>query len=76
LRVSSKLLIQTAGGKTTESGLEEVTEVSASRLVVQDYAEEAIIDGQVAVVRVIDEAKLLELIHKMADPGPGGANHL
>ena len=45
-------------------------------LVVQDYTEEAIIDGQIAAVVVVDKAKLLELIHEMTDPGPGGANHL
>ena len=42
----------------------------------QDYAEEAIIDRQIAAVVVIDKAKLLELIHEMTDPGPGRANHL
>ena len=42
----------------------------------QDYAEEAIIDGQIAAAGVVDKAELLELIHEMTDPGPGCAEHL
>ena len=45
-------------------------------LVVQDYAEEAVIDCHIAAVVVIDKAELLEPIHEMADLGQGGANHL
>lgn len=52
------------------------TATSSSELVVQDYAEEAVVDGQVAAVVVINKAELLELIHKMTDPRPSGTNHL
>ena len=62
--------------KTAGRGPEKFTAASSSELVVQDYAEEAIIDGQVAAVIVIDKAKFLELIHKMTDSRPSGANHL
>jgi len=71
-----KLLIQFGVGKTAGRGAETFTAASSSALVVQDYAEEAIIDGQVAAVGVIDKAKLLELIHEMTDSRPRGANHL
>jgi hypothetical protein len=47
---------------------------STSILVVQDYAEEPALDCQPVVA--IDKAKLLELIHEMADPRPGCADHL
>ena len=45
-------------------------------LVVQDYAKKATMDRQLAAAFVIEKAMLFELIHEMADPRPGGANHL
>ena len=44
-------------------------------LVVQNHTEEAIIDRQPSTF-VFKKAKLLELAHEMADPGPGYAGHL
>ena len=42
----------------------------------QDYAEEATMDHQLAAVSVIDKAKILELTHEMTDPRPGCSDHL
>src|SRR5487761_776231 len=53
----------------------EITEDSAWRLFLQEHAEEAAIDRQRAT-GVVDKAKLLELVHEMADPRTGGAHHL
>ena len=57
--------------------------VSISRLpfksahsVVQDDAEEAALNRQSAVVAVINEAKVSELVHEMTDPRASGAHHL
>ena len=47
-----------------------------SALFTQDHAHEAVVNRQRAVARVIDKAQLAELIHEMADPRPGGADHL
>ena len=38
-----------------------------SRLVVQDDAEEAALNGQSAVVAVVDKAQVPELVHEMTD---------
>ncbi len=46
------------------------------RLIVQNYAQEAAVDGQRTAAGVIDKAKLPELIHEMTDPRSRGANHL
>ena len=43
-------------------------------LVVQVHTEEAIIDRQPNAF-VINKAKLLELVHEMANPGPGSFMH-
>ena len=42
----------------------------------QDYVQEAIVNGQRAVARIIDKAQCAELVHEMTDPPPGGADHL
>ena len=48
-----------------------------TRLFVQDDAEEAAMDLQSAAgAFVIDKTQLLELVHEMTDPRPGGAHHL
>ena len=47
----------------------------ASNLVVQDDAQEAVIDRQAAAVAVIDKAMLSELIHEVTDSQPGSAHH-
>ena len=52
-----------------------ITEALTSKLVVQDHAEEAAMDGQPGAA-VIDIAELPELIHEMTDPRPGCADHL
>ena len=41
----------------------------------QDYAQEAAMDRQ-SIVVVVNKAELPELIHEMADPRPGCADHL
>ena len=82
-RVSSIMLtrlvkIYLGAGKATRSCSENNyrrIEMEA-RLVVQDHAEEAIVDRQLAVAFVIDKAELPELIQKMTDPRPGCADHL
>jgi hypothetical protein len=44
---------------------------------VQDHAQEATVNRQPAGdAFVIDKAQLLELIHEMTDPRPGGTDHL
>lgn len=43
--------------------------------VVKDHVQEAAMDGQSLVI-IVDEAILSEPVHKMADPGSGGADHL
>jgi hypothetical protein len=48
---------------------------SARLLVVQDHAEQAIMDHQ-PIAAVIDEAKVSEPIHEMTDPRPGCADYL
>ena len=63
-----QLLIQSADRKPQDGGLEEITEVWSIGLVVQDYAEEAIIDRDIPAVVVLDKAMLFELIHEMTDP--------
>src|ERR1017187_3238088 len=45
-------------------------------LFAQDHAQEAIVNGQRAVARIIDEAQRPELVHEMTGPRPGGADHL
>src|SRR5271157_5293771 len=45
-----------------------------SRLVVQDNAQQAAVDGEPTVV--VDEAEVLKLVHEMTDARPGGADHL
>ena len=45
-------------------------------LVAQDHAQEAIVNRQRALARVIDKSQCAELVHEMADPRPGGADHL
>ena len=45
-------------------------------LVAQDHAQEAAVNRQRAAARVINEAQRPELVHEMADPRPGGADHL
>ena len=54
----------------------EVGEGWASKLVVQNHAEQATVDRQPIAIAVIDKAQLPELIHEMTDPRPGCANHL
>ena len=44
------------------------------RLIVQNDAQQRAVDFQGSVV--IDEAQLPKLVHKMADTGPRGADHL
>ena len=41
-----------------------------------DYAQQATIDRQRAVARVIDKIHRPELVHEMTDPRPGGTHHL
>ena len=58
-------------------GRVEITEGLTLALVVQDHAEEAAMDLQLAAgAVVIDKAKLPELIHEMTDPRPGGTHNL
>ena len=45
-------------------------------LFAQDHAQEAIVNGQRAVARVIDKTQRAEFVHEMAHPRPGGAHHL
>ena len=45
-------------------------------LFAQNHAQEAIVNRQRAVARVIDKAQRPELVHEVTDPGTGGANHL
>ena len=52
------------------------TEVVYSMLFAQDHAQEAIVNRQRALARVIDKSQCAELVHEMADPRPGGADHL
>ena len=42
----------------------------------QDYAQEATVNRQRAVPRVIDKAQRPELVHEVTDPRPGGTDHL
>ena len=53
-----------------------ITGVGYSMLFAQDHAQEAIVNRQRAVLRVIDKAQRPELVHEMTDPRPGGADHL
>ena len=58
-------------------GLVVATEGLTARLFVQDHAEEATMDRQPAGgAVVIDKTQLLEVVHEMTDPRPGGAHHL
>ena len=52
------------------------TRKEESELVAQDHAQEATVNRQRAAARVINEAQRQELVHEMADPGPGGTDHL
>jgi len=52
-----------------------ITAGSPAILFVQDYAEETTMNRQSCLV-VVDKAKLSELVHEMADPRPGRADHL
>ena len=55
----------------------QITEGLTLALVVQDHAEEAVMDLQLAAGAVIiDKAKIPELIHEMTDPRPRGTHHL
>ena len=45
-------------------------------LFAQDYAQEATINRQPTVALVIDKAQRPEFVHEMANPRPGGADHL
>ena len=65
----SKLLIPVNKGKP-QGGL------SGDMLFAQDHAQEAIVNRQRAVVRVIDKAQRPELVQEITDPRPGGADHL
>ena len=47
-----------------------------SLLIHRDDAQEAAVNRQRAVSRVIDKALRPELVHEMTDPRPGGADHL
>ena len=47
-----------------------------ARLVVQDYAKQAALNRQPAVVAVVDKAQLPELVHEMADPRACRTHHL
>ena len=54
-----------------------ITDVGYSMLFAQeDHAQEAIVNRQRAVLRVIDKAQRPELVHEIIDPRPGGADHL
>jgi hypothetical protein len=55
-------------------GRAEIRDSTTSRLVEQDYAQEATMNRQPAAV--IDKAKLPELLHEMIDSRPGCAHHL
>src|ERR1017187_3572468 len=52
------------------------TYVGYSLLIHRDDAQEAAVNRQRAVARVIDKAQCPELVHEMTDPRPGGADHL
>jgi len=52
------------------------TDVGYSMPFAQDHAQEAIVNGQRAVARIIDKAQRPKLVHEMTDPRPGGAIHL
>ena len=52
------------------------TDAGYMMLFAQDHAEEAIVNRQRPVARVIDKTQCPELIHEMADPRAGGADHL
>ena len=54
-------------------GRAEIRDSTTSRLVEQDYAQEATMNRQPAAV--IDKAKLPELLHEMIDSRPGCAHH-
>ena len=47
-----------------------------SELVAQDHAQEAIVNRQRGVLRVIDKTLRSEPVHEITDPRPGGADHL
>ena len=42
----------------------------------QNDAKQAALNGQSAVVAVVDKAQLPELVHEMTDSRAGGAHHL
>ena len=46
-----------------------------SRLIVQENAQEAIIDGQFRLAIVINKTEFLEPIHEKIDPRPGCTDH-
>jgi hypothetical protein len=50
------------------SGWETNTDVGYSMLFAQDHAQEAIVNRQPAVARVIDKAQRPEFVHEMTDP--------
>ena len=50
------------------SGWETNTNVGYSMLFAQDHAQEAIVNRQRAVARVIDKAQRPEFVHEMTDP--------
>ena len=47
-----------------------------SGLFAQDHTQEAIVNRQRAIHRVIDKAQRPELVHEMTDPRPRSADHL
>jgi hypothetical protein len=72
--VGSRFSGRVAPGRLGVSPAGKMSEETA--LVVQDHGQEAIVNRQRAVARVIDKAQRPELVHEMTDPRPRGADHL
>src|ERR1035441_6151238 len=73
---TTAVLCNNSGSNSPWSACRLGTSGSQVMLFAQDHAQEAVVNRQRAVARIIDKAHRPELVHEMTDPRPRGADHL
>src|ERR1035438_9494740 len=73
---TTAVLCNKSGSNSPWSACRLGTSGSQVMLFAQDHAQEAIVNRQRAIARIVDKAHRPELVHEMTDPRSGGADHL